>query len=106
MSSAEQRAIVPGAIMACRIVGVLLMQDEHGGDEKLIAVPIVKQILQAESHFGIVPHGFERHVLDEMGWQTEYNSVWRIATVNRPETREIVTQHRCDQSVHECAVLY
>ena len=25
--------------MACRIVGVLIMQDEHGGDEKLIAVP-------------------------------------------------------------------
>jgi len=36
---ANTRAIVPGAIMACRIVGVLLMQDEQGGDEKLIAVP-------------------------------------------------------------------
>ncbi len=36
---ANTRAIVPGAVMACRIVGVLLMQDEHGGDEKLIAVP-------------------------------------------------------------------
>ena len=36
---ANTRAIVPGAIMACRIVGVLVMQDEHGGDEKLIAVP-------------------------------------------------------------------
>jgi inorganic pyrophosphatase len=36
---ANTRAIVPGAIMACRIVGVLLMQDEHGGDEKLLAVP-------------------------------------------------------------------
>jgi inorganic pyrophosphatase len=36
---ANTRAIVPGAIMACRIVGVLIMQDEHGGDEKLVAVP-------------------------------------------------------------------
>ncbi len=36
---ANTRAIIPGAIMACRIVGVLLMEDEHGGDEKLIAVP-------------------------------------------------------------------
>ena len=36
---ANTRAIVPGAVMACRIVGVLLMQDEHGGDEKLVAVP-------------------------------------------------------------------
>ena len=36
------RAIVPGAIMSCRIVGVLLMEDEAGGDEKLIAVPSPK----------------------------------------------------------------
>ena len=36
---ANTRAIAPGAIMSCRIVGVLLMEDEHGGDEKLIAVP-------------------------------------------------------------------
>jgi inorganic pyrophosphatase len=36
---ANTRAITPGAIMACRIVGVMLMQDEHGDDEKLIAVP-------------------------------------------------------------------
>ena len=39
---ANTRAIVPGAIMSCRIVGVLLMEDEAGGDEKLIAVPSAK----------------------------------------------------------------
>jgi inorganic pyrophosphatase len=33
------RAIVPGAVMSCRIVGVLLMEDEKGGDEKLVGVP-------------------------------------------------------------------
>jgi len=33
------RAIVPGAVMSCRIVGVLLMEDQAGIDEKLIAVP-------------------------------------------------------------------
>jgi len=36
---ANTRAIVPGAIISCRIVGVLLMEDEAGGDEKLIGVP-------------------------------------------------------------------
>ena len=36
------RAIVPGAIMSCRIVGVLLMEDEAGPDEKLLAVPSSK----------------------------------------------------------------
>src|SRR6201985_3514546 len=34
--------IVPGAVMACRPVGVLFMEDEAGGDEKIIAVPTSK----------------------------------------------------------------
>jgi inorganic pyrophosphatase len=33
------RAIVPGAVMSCRPVGVLMMEDDAGGDEKVIAVP-------------------------------------------------------------------
>ena len=36
---ANTRAIVPGAVMSCRVVGVLFMEDEAGGDEKIIAVP-------------------------------------------------------------------
>src|SRR5215471_8877406 len=39
---ANQRGIVPGAIVAVRPVGVLRMQDEAGGDEKIIAVPVPK----------------------------------------------------------------
>jgi inorganic pyrophosphatase len=39
---ANTRAIFPGAVMSCKIVGVLLMEDEAGGDEKLIAVPSAK----------------------------------------------------------------
>ncbi|MEO0810722.1 MAG: inorganic diphosphatase [Pseudomonadota bacterium] len=35
----NMRAIVPGAVMACRPVGVLLMEDDGGEDEKVIAVP-------------------------------------------------------------------
>jgi inorganic pyrophosphatase len=33
------RAIMPGAVINCRPVGVLLMEDDGGGDEKLLAVP-------------------------------------------------------------------
>ena len=33
------RAIVPGAVINCRPVGVLVMEDDGGGDEKIIAVP-------------------------------------------------------------------
>jgi inorganic pyrophosphatase len=39
---ANTRAIVPGAVMSVRPVGVLLMEDEAGGDEKIIAVPSTK----------------------------------------------------------------
>ncbi len=37
---ANQRGIVPGAVIAVRPVGVLKMQDEAGGDEKIVAVPV------------------------------------------------------------------
>ncbi len=37
---ANQRGVVPGAVLAVRPVGVLKMQDEAGGDEKIIAVPV------------------------------------------------------------------
>ncbi|MGF1650074.1 MAG: inorganic diphosphatase [Hyphomicrobiaceae bacterium] len=36
------RAIVPGAVMNCRPIGVLVMEDDGGGDEKIIAVPSTK----------------------------------------------------------------
>ena len=39
---ANQRGIIPGAVVACRPVGVLVMRDEAGGDEKIIAVPTPK----------------------------------------------------------------
>jgi inorganic pyrophosphatase len=39
---ANTRAIIPGAVMSCKIVGVLMMEDEAGGDEKLLAVPSAK----------------------------------------------------------------
>jgi len=33
-------AVMPGAVMASRPVGVLLMEDDKGRDEKIIAVPV------------------------------------------------------------------
>ncbi|WP_448950215.1 inorganic diphosphatase [Labrys neptuniae] len=39
---ANQRGIIPGAVIAVRPVGVLKMRDESGGDEKIIAVPTTR----------------------------------------------------------------
>ena len=39
---ANTRPIIPGAVINCRPVGVLLMEDDGGPDEKIIAVPSPK----------------------------------------------------------------
>jgi len=36
----SQHPVVPGAVIRCRPVGALLMEDEAGGDEKILAVPV------------------------------------------------------------------
>ena len=36
---ANHRPIIPGAVISCKPIGVLFMEDEAGIDEKLIAVP-------------------------------------------------------------------
>ena len=36
----SQVAVVPGAVIRCRPVGALLMEDGHGVDEKILAVPV------------------------------------------------------------------
>ena len=46
---ANQRGIVPGAVLAVRPVGVLKMQDEAGGDEKIVAVPVPRLTRRYES---------------------------------------------------------
>lgn len=38
----SQVPVVPGAVIRCRPVGALLMEDEAGQDEKILAVPIDK----------------------------------------------------------------
>jgi len=43
------RAIIPGAVINCRPVGVLVMEDDGGGDEKIIAVPSSKLTKRYES---------------------------------------------------------
>lgn len=36
----SQVPVTPGAVIRCRPIGALLMEDEHGIDEKIIAVPV------------------------------------------------------------------
>lgn len=63
--------VVPGAVVAVRPVGVLKMEDEAGGDEKIIAVPVSKldpEFAEIEDYTDIptpkrkrIEHFFERY---------------------------------------------
>jgi inorganic pyrophosphatase len=65
------RAIIPGAIMNCRPIGVLKMEDESGHDEKIIAVPsskLTKRYDKVQSHADLpditlhqIEHFFEHY---------------------------------------------
>ena len=65
------RAIIPGAIINCRPIGVLKMQDEAGHDEKLIAVPsskLTKRYDKVQNHTDLpeitlhqIEHFFEHY---------------------------------------------
>jgi inorganic pyrophosphatase len=46
---ANTRPIAPGAVIAVRPIGVLRMKDEHGGDEKIVAVPVSRLTQRYES---------------------------------------------------------
>jgi len=54
---ANTRAVTPGAIMNCRPIGVLMMSDEAGGDEKIIAVPSTRLTRRYEKveHYSDLP---------------------------------------------------
>ena len=43
-------ALTPGVVVTCRAIGVLMMDDEAGGDAKLLAVPTTK-ILPIYDHW-------------------------------------------------------
>ena len=50
--------LIPGVVVTCRPLGVLQMQDEAGGDNKLLAVPIDKILslyTQWQSHEDLNP---------------------------------------------------
>jgi len=54
---ANSRAIAPGAVMSVRPVGVLLMEDNAGMDEKIVAVPSahITQRLQGVANYSDLP---------------------------------------------------
>lgn len=69
--------VIPGSVIKCRPIGVLLMTDESGEDEKILAVPIEKvdaSMKDVKSYEDVNPmllkkimHFFERYKDLEVG---------------------------------------
>ena len=57
--------LVPGSVIRCRPVGVMMMQDEAGSDEKLLAVPVDK-VFNGYSHVHDISQ-VSKHWLERIG---------------------------------------
>ena len=57
---ANSRPIVPGAVINFRPIGVLKMDDEGGGDEKIIAIPMPMTTLTTREITSISPRTANR----------------------------------------------
>jgi inorganic pyrophosphatase len=89
----DPSSIVPRAVIKVRPVGVLLMQDDKGGDEKLITVPVdatfpyYAQVRELDDLPAIVPqqieHFFQHYKDLEPGKWAKLNGWGDAATARR-----------------------
>jgi inorganic pyrophosphatase len=103
---ASSRAIFPGAVMNCRPIGVLIMKDESGQDEKIIAVPTTKLTRRYENVINYtdlpeitiqqIQHFFEHYKdLEPNKWVQLGN--WGAAEVARRLITESIERHAAEQ---------
>jgi inorganic pyrophosphatase len=96
-------ALSPGVVVTCRAVGVLKMEDEAGGDSKLLAVPIDK-ILPIYTHWQkpedinqmrlkAIQHFFEHYKDLEAGKWVKIQG-WEGPEAAREEIREGIKSYR------------
>ncbi|MBC7317928.1 inorganic diphosphatase [Candidatus Bipolaricaulota bacterium] len=81
----------PGCVVPVRPVGVLDMEDEHGRDQKIIAVPVVdprfddvhdleglpRHLLLEIEHFFMVYKALEKKPTEILGWMGS-EEAWRL----------------------------
>ena len=84
----EQEQLIPGCVIAVQPIGVLVMEDEAGIDEKILAVPVMlidpqykninsykdlpKSLIEEITHFFLHYKDLEKEKLVKIeGWQDE-----------------------------------
>jgi len=101
------RAIVPGAVISSRPVGVLLMEDDGGEDEKIIAVPtsrLTSRYNKVENYTDLpeitiqqVQHFFEHYKDLEPGKWVKIKG-WGDVDVARQKINEALEREKAQQS--------
>jgi len=96
------RPIAPGAVMNCRPVGVLVMEDDGGQDEKIIAVPsnkITQRYVEVKDYNDVpeitrsqIQHFFEHYKDLEPGKWVRIDG-WRDSDKARQMIEEAVVRH-------------
>ena len=96
------RPIVPGAVMNCRPVGVLVMEDDGGADEKIVAVPassISRRYLNIRNYGDLpditqqqIQHFFEHYKDLEPGKWVKIDG-WRDSATARRLIQEAIDRH-------------
>ncbi|OED36063.1 inorganic pyrophosphatase [Chromatiales bacterium (ex Bugula neritina AB1)] len=97
------RPIVPGAVMNCRPVGVLVMEDDGGQDEKIVAVPAtsISRRYEGISNYTDLPeitqnqieHFFEHYKDLEPGKWVKIDG-WRESEVAKTMIQEAIERAR------------
>ena len=82
--------LVPGSVIRCRPVGVMMMQDEAGSDEKLLAVPVDK-VFNGYSHVHDIGHFFQHYKDLEPGKWVKISG-WGDAAAARTIIEEAVSR--------------
>jgi inorganic pyrophosphatase len=105
---ASTRPIVPGAYINVRPVGVLNMEDDGGGDEKIIAVPVPKLTRRYEHIVNYtqlpaitieqIQHFFEHYKDLEPGKWVKVLG-WGDAAEAKRLIEEAIARHRAQQPV-------
>ena len=100
---ANTRPIVPGAVVNVRPIGVLKMEDESGGDEKILAVPspkLTKRYVNVMNYtdlpeitIGQIQHFFEHYKDLEPGKWAKIAG-WGDAEEARRLIREAIARER------------
>ena len=101
------REIVPGAVMNRRPIGVLLMEDDSGQDEKIIAVPSNRLTRRYESvkNYSDLPditiqqieHFFDHYKDLEPGKWVKLSNVFEADTARRMINEAIERAQRAEQ---------